>query len=137
MNNRPPLKACIIDDDKLYVSLIKIIIKKNNLANDLLIFENGQDAFQYFINAFETGADTLPQVVLLDLNMPVMDGWEFLDAMEPYAARFKEFGITINVVSSTINPVEVQRAKNHSIVADFLTKPISKEAMQMAFNARA
>ena len=41
-------RACIIDDDKLYVSLIRMLIKKNRLAEDLLIFENGQDAFEFF-----------------------------------------------------------------------------------------
>ncbi|MDP5076559.1 MAG: response regulator [Nonlabens sp.] len=134
---RPAVKlACIIDDDKLYVSLIKMIIAKHELAGELLIFENGQAAFEYFEQSFERGNKKLPEIILLDLNMPVMDGWEFLDAMEPYAVKFQENNITINVVSSTINPVEVERAKSHSIVADFLTKPISKEAMQIAFQKK-
>jgi CheY-like chemotaxis protein len=125
--------ACIIDDDKLYVSLIKMIIVKNKLAGELLVFENGQTAYEYFKDSFERGVANLPDVILLDLNMPVMDGWEFLDAMESYAHKFRENNITINVVSSTINPIEVIKAKSHAIVAEFLTKPISKEAMQIAF----
>jgi len=129
-------QACIIDDDKLYVSLITMLIEKNNLARELLVFENGQLAFDYFKNAFESGSKKLPEVILLDLNMPVMDGWEFLDAMMPYASQFKERDITINVVSSTINPFEVKKAKSYDIVKEFLTKPISKEAMQNAFSKK-
>ncbi|MGJ8683277.1 MAG: response regulator [Nonlabens sp.] len=127
-------KACIIDDDKLYVSLIKMLIQKNNLADELLIFENGEKAFEYFKQALKQDQTTdLPEVVLLDLNMPIMDGWEFLEAIKPFASKLQDIDLKLNVVSSTINPAEVSRAKNHSIVNDFITKPISKEAMIKAF----
>lgn len=131
MSHNPIHKACIIDDDKLYVSLIKMLVEKNQLAKELLVFENGQKAFDYFKNALQTGDNSLPDVVLLDLNMPIMDGWEFLEALEPFKNSIQE--LKINVVSSTINPREVARAKNHDIVHDFITKPISKEAMIAAF----
>ncbi len=135
MSQKSILKACIIDDDKLYVSLIKMLIKKNNLAQELLVFENGEKAFDYFKTALTTDQDPsdLPEVILLDLNMPIMDGWEFLDAIEPYASMLKGYKLKLNVVSSTINPEEVKRAKSHSIVNDFITKPISKDAMLSAF----
>lgn len=135
MPHKSIYRACIIDDDKLYVSLIKMLIKKNKLAQELLVFENGEKAFTYFKKALMSNQPLdLPQVVLLDLNMPIMDGWEFLDAIEPYAAQLKACNLKLNVVSSTINPEEVNRAKNHTIVNDFITKPISKEAMISAFN---
>lgn len=127
-------QACIIDDDKLYVSLIKMIIKKNNLAKELIVFENGQKAFDYFKAVFDNHDAQLPEIILLDLNMPVMNGWEFLEAIDAYAHKFLEKGVKLNIVSSTINPLEVKKAKSHSIVTDFLTKPISKEAMRAVFN---
>ncbi len=125
-------KACVIDDDKLYISLIKMIIKKNQLAKDLLVFDNGKKAYDYFSKHLDLPA-SLPEIVLLDLNMPIMDGWEFLDLMEDHSDELAKSGVTINVVSSTINPVEVEKATEHSIVNKFLTKPISKEAMIKAF----
>lgn len=126
-------KACIIDDDKLYVTLIDRIIKKNNLAKELIVFENGQQALAYFQQSLHSNSDLLPEVILLDLNMPVMDGWEFLNAIEPYYKDLSSKSVRLNVVSSTINPSEVAKAKSHAIVSDFLTKPISKEAMTRAF----
>lgn len=134
MSIKPIQRACIIDDDKLYVSLIKMLINKNKLAQELLIFENGKQAFDYFQEALVADdVNNLPQVVLLDLNMPIMDGWEFLEALEPYANKLKASSLKLNVVSSTINPVEMNKARNHAIVNDFITKPISKEAMISAF----
>lgn len=126
-------KVCIIDDDKLYVSLISKMIEKNGFADELQIFQNGREALEYFSQAIDNPNEILPTVILLDLNMPVMDGWEFLMAIEPYAQKMLERGIKLNVVSSTINPKEKDKAENHQIVNNFITKPISKEAIARAF----
>ena len=126
-------KVCIIDDDKLYVSLITIMIEKNSFAKDLLIFENGRDALDYFSTAIDDPNEVLPNVILLDLNMPVMNGWEFLEQMEPFAKKMLERRIKLNIVSSTINPTEVHRAERHKIVHNFITKPVSKNAIANAF----
>ncbi|PRP67437.1 response regulator [Nonlabens agnitus] len=126
-------KVCIIDDDRLYVSLVTMMIKKNSFANELLVFQNGREALDYFKNAIDDPNEILPSIILLDLNMPIMNGWEFLKEIQPYADKMLERDIKLNIVSSTINPEEVNRAENHDIVHNFITKPISKEAIVEAF----
>ncbi|SCY26942.1 Response regulator receiver domain-containing protein [Nonlabens sp. Hel1_33_55] len=133
MNKSLVPKVCIIDDDRLYVSLVSMMIKKNSFAEELLVFQNGRDALDYFAKAIDDPNETLPTIILLDLNMPIMNGWEFLKKMEPYANKMLERNIKLNVVSSTINPDEVNRAENHDIVHNFITKPISKDAIASAF----
>jgi response regulator RpfG family c-di-GMP phosphodiesterase len=123
-------KACIIDDDKLYVSLIRMLIRKNKFAVELLVFENGKLAFNYFKEELAKETPSLPEVILLDLNMPIMDGWEFLEAVEPFADMLNA---KLFVVSSTINPLEVSKVNNHKFVTAFMTKPINKEAMVRFF----
>ncbi|WP_124978863.1 response regulator [Nonlabens xiamenensis] len=133
MNRTTAQKACIVDDDRLYVSLIRMLIYKHKLAEELIIFDNGQKAADFFLQELKKPKPDLPEVVLLDLNMPVMDGWEFLDALEPYANKLAASSIKINVVSSTINPAEIKRASEHAIVNNFMTKPIKKNSMIQAF----
>lgn len=133
MDNSLVSKVCIIDDDNLYVSLVTMMIKKNSFAKELLIFQNGREALDYFKAAIDDPNEILPTIILLDLNMPIMNGWEFLQEIEPYAQKMLDRDIKLNIVSSTINPTEVHRAENHEIVHNFITKPISKDAIASAF----
>ncbi|WP_194851881.1 response regulator [Nonlabens antarcticus] len=126
-------KVCIIDDDKLYVSLITMLINQNHFAREIIVFANGQEALEYFKNNIDNDEELLPEIILLDLNMPIMNGWEFLEHIEPYANKLLANDVRLNVVSSTINPEEVDRAENHGIVNLFMNKPISKEAIALAF----
>ena len=73
--------ACIIDDDKIYVNLVKKIIEIKKLSENLLVYKNGKEALDYFKDTMEgaTDEEKLPDIIFLDLNMPVMDGWEFLN----------------------------------------------------------
>ena len=74
MNDKIEL-ACIIDDDNLYVNLVKKIIETKHLCENLLIFENGKNALNYFEALLQNlNGDTIPEIIFLDLNMPVM-GW--------------------------------------------------------------
>ena len=126
-------KVCVIDDDKLYVSLITMLIKKNHFAEEILVFQNGQEALEYFEENIDNQNEELPEVILLDLNMPIMNGWEFLEAIQPYLNKLLKSNVKLNVVSSTINPDEVSRAEKHGIVHHFINKPISKEAIFKIF----
>lgn len=125
--------ACIIDDDDMYVSLITKVIDIKNLAQDLIVFKNGKEALEYFIGAFHKKEDRcIPQVILLDLNMPVMDGWEFLTELTKH--NFPNLtNTTLYIVSSSINPVDLERAKEIIMVRDFIIKPITPEALSAVF----
>ena len=67
--------ACIIDDDKIYVNLVKKIIEIKKLSKNLLIFKNGKEALDHFKLILENASEeVLPDIIFLDINMPVMDG---------------------------------------------------------------
>ncbi|MCM4155119.1 response regulator [Gramella sp. AN32] len=126
--------ACIIDDDKIYVNLVKKIIEIKKLSQELLIYKNGKEALDYFKEIMEdaTDEDKLPDIIFLDLNMPVMDGWEFLNEFIKIKNNLNK-KITLYVVSSSIDPRDLERAKSFNLVTDYLIKPIELKKFEKIF----
>lgn len=117
----------LVDDDDVFVFLTKKIIKEISLINLIKVFDNGLDALN-FLKENVDNPESLPEIILLDLSMPIMDGWQFLEEyimLEPRLGR----KITIFVVSSSISPDDLERAKSISAVTDYIIKPITKEKL--------
>lgn len=113
-----------VDDDPITLMLCKKVIIKANFSNTILTAKNGEDALQYFDSIIAQKEKKLPQLIFLDLNMPVMDGWEFLDNFN--TKKYSEVNSTrIIILSSTIDPEDLQKSKKYPMVIDFLSKPIT------------
>ncbi|UJH90303.1 response regulator [Antarcticibacterium sp. 1MA-6-2] len=126
--------ACIIDDDKIYVNLVKKIIEIKKLSENLLIFKNGLEALEYFkVILCNMTEEKLPDIIFLDLNMPVMDGWEFLGEFIKIKNNFDK-KITLYVVSSSIDPRDLERARSFNLVTDYLIKPIELKKFEKIFD---
>ncbi len=125
-------KILFVDDDPITQMLCKMVIKKNSFSNEIDIAKNGEEALEYF-KTFKQNSETelkiTPQLILLDLNMPVMGGWEFLDSFS--TLEYSEYNhIKVIILSSTIDPADIEKSKKYSMVIDFLSKPISKEMLE-------
>ncbi|HSI70503.1 MAG TPA: response regulator [Gillisia sp.] len=126
--------ACIIDDDKIYVNLVRKIIEIKKLSENLLIFKNGLEALDYFkVILSNMTEEKLPDIIFLDLNMPVMDGWEFLGEFIKIKNNFDK-KITLYVVSSSIDPRDLERARSFNLVTDYLIKPIELKKFEKIFD---
>ena len=117
-----------IDDDPITLMLCKKVITKASFSNEIITSQNGEEALNYFDTLKHTNTESKfkkhPQLIFLDLNMPVMGGWEFLDHFNREA--FSEFKNTkVIVLSSTIDPEDLERSKTYPMVIDFLSKPIT------------
>ena len=120
----------IIDDDKLTVKLISILVSKNKFCEEIQSFNNAQDAIDKLKqNALDNGV--LPDAILLDLNMPVMDGWQFLDEFVLLPIK-KE--ISVFIMTSSIDPVDIEMAKKYKIVKDYVEKPITTKKLDVLCN---
>lgn len=117
----------IVDDDDIFVFLTTKIIEQTNLVDLIKVFGNGLDAIN-FLKENKNNVDALPDIILLDLSMPIMNGWQFL---EKYNKLNPTIGkkITIYICSSSISPDEITRAKTISEVSDFIIKPITKDKL--------
>jgi CheY-like chemotaxis protein len=124
-------KILCIDDDPITLMLCKKVISKTGFSKETATAQNGEEALKYFNYIKENGIEnqTLPQLIFLDLNMPVMGGWEFLDCFN--TNEFNDFNQTkIIVLSSTIDPEDLEKTKKYPMVIDFLPKPISASMLE-------
>lgn len=115
----------LIDDDEIFVFLTQKTIEKTGFSGQVTVFTNGKSALDRL--AVIAGNDkTMPGIIFLDLSMPVMDGWQFLEEFALLKPKFEK-AITIYIVSSSVSPHELQKASEISEVSDFIIKPVSKE----------
>lgn len=120
-------QLALVDDDDVFVFLTTRMLEKYKLVDLIKIFDNGYDAL-VFIKENLDNIEALPDIILLDLSMPIMDGWQFLDE---YVKINPKIGkkITIYICSSSISPDDVARAKAINAVSDFIIKPMTKEKL--------
>lgn len=127
-----------IDDDSVALMLCKKVIIKAEFSKEIKTAPNGEEALLYFNTLkYNTKPNNLndkkPSLIFLDLNMPVMGGWEFLDHFS--TPNYSDFNSTnIIILSSTIDPEDLEKAKNYPMILDFLSKPITTQMLEYIKN---
>lgn len=122
-----------VDDDPITLMLCKMVVNKSSFAKKIITAQNGEEAINYFddlkLNNLGSEINEYPELILLDLNMPVMNGWEFLDifSKENYTSFFKKTKVII--LSSTIDPEDIQKSEKYPMVINFISKPITTEIL--------
>jgi two-component system chemotaxis response regulator CheY len=124
MENKTPIIA-LVDDDKVFQLTASRTIKAANLTDRILQFENGEEALS-FLKENAANIETLPDYIFLDINMPFVDGWMFLDDYAELKHNLKK-EIRIYMVSSSIDPRDIDRAKRNENVREYVIKPVTRE----------
>jgi CheY-like chemotaxis protein len=120
---------CVIDDDDVYQFTVKKMVQKTGVANKIISFRDGEKAILFFEEIIQkSNKDEFPDVILLDINMPIMDGWEFI---ENYLLLKPKIGkkILIYMVSSSVHEADLVKANSISEISDYIVKPITRENM--------
>jgi CheY-like chemotaxis protein len=115
----------IVEDDSIAGYLIKLELDSHAAFNESKAFMNGQEAIDHLTTEIENNS-LLPDLILLDINMPIMDGWEFLDAFSKLACPKK---ISIVILTSSINPEDKEKSENYNAVKGFMSKPLVSEKL--------
>ncbi|MEJ1223874.1 response regulator [Sediminicola sp. 1XM1-17] len=119
--------VCIIDDDPIFVYGTKVLLNYNrSFGDNIIVFENGKEALSNLSSLLKSN-EKFPEVIFLDLNMPLMDGWEFLDEFSKLSLGKKT---KVFIVSSSINPKDIQESKKYDLVANFISKPLTDERLK-------
>ncbi|MCW3127278.1 MAG: response regulator [Bacteroidetes bacterium] len=115
----------IIDDNPDDNFFTEKVIQQNDPGDIVIIMEDAAKALQYLL----TKADPKPDLIFLDIYMPSMDGWEFLDAYCLLDTTIRS-GIMIVMLATSGDPAHIGRANSWDCISEYITKPLTKEAMK-------
>jgi CheY-like chemotaxis protein len=122
-------KSLLLIDDSYIDNLInRKILDNANFAESITVFESPKEAFNYIRDLYLEGKE-LPEVIFLDLRMPLMNGFEFLEAL----MDLPDLGpdkIRIYVLTSSLDPEDIKRVKENHLVTRFISKPLTSQILQ-------
>ncbi|WP_379084217.1 response regulator [Pedobacter sp. UC225_65] len=125
------INLLVIDDDDINIFIIKKIVEKTGFDIDMVAKSNGQQAIDY-LNETITEHKTLPNLVLIDINMPVMNGWEFVEAYQTLGIKQN---VDLYILSSSVYENDIEKTKSYSTVKGFISKPLSIERLSELIKA--
>ena len=118
----------IIDDDQVNNFIVTSTLKKLQIAEHIDAVLNGLEGINYLVDKEKSEPNLIPQLIILDINMGVMDGWEFLEEFEKFDEALKS-KIIIYMVSSSVYEEDIQRSKSYPSVISFISKPLLEDTI--------
>jgi CheY-like chemotaxis protein len=118
-------KLVLIDDEPIFHKIVQMTIKDSELANQATYSFDGEVVLDY-LEEKKSDFQSLPDFIFVDLYMPLFDGWDFLNRFQNIYKSLKK-NINIYVVTSSIDPRDIDRSKLYPFVTNFISKPVMKD----------
>jgi len=130
--NSRPVSVLLVDDDEINNFISIKLIKKALLNTEIMACLNGKFAIDQLVEIQRNDISKLPDYILLDINMPIMNGWEFLD--EYKRLNIDPLGKTkIFIISSSVFSNDINKARSYPLVKDFISKPLNVDKIVELF----
>ncbi len=118
-------KLFLVDDDDIFRLAADVLIKTYQVAEEVVQLENGLEAYDALM-ALEHNPEELPELIFLDINMPVMNGWELLEELKRGPAIIRNT-IQIHILTSSIAPEDLNLSKTYEFIDGYITKPLTEK----------
>jgi len=119
----------LVEDDAITIMVCERIIKMTSFGEHVTSRENGFLAIEYIKQLLSSTSDKCPEVIFLDINMPVMNGWDFLEEFAKLPNKRQEC-CGIYILSSTVDPEDYKKATLYPSVKGFISKPLTPEHLK-------
>jgi CheY-like chemotaxis protein len=123
------LKIFVVDNDKIYLTVTQKLLSKISASFSVSVFYDGIEAFEAIETLITSKPSELPDLILLDLDMPIMDGWDFLESYNKIGVNNYK-SIPIYIVTSSIALEDINKSNNYQDVLGYLVKPLNLETLE-------
>jgi len=125
----------LVDDDPICNFISSTLLKQLHIAEDIHTVTNGKEALRFLKeNAAIKTVTVFPEVIFLDLNMPVMDGFDFLEQLSLTMPAYADVS-KIYILTSSESPLDIDRCRKFDI-AGYISKPLNEEKIELAVNSK-
>ena len=124
----------LVDDDEATNYFNLIMIESAKIAEETFVHDNGMDALKMLKDSHERGT-ALPDLIFLDINMPVMNGWAFLEEVKALGPQIVS-KLKVIMLSASDNPTDVERSKQFPFVKGYISKPLNVDKIQGLFQKK-
>lgn len=127
-----PIRSILLIDDDPIANMISTKIIERTFALKVVAFTNAIEALQ-LLKEHPSGPESFPAVIFLDINMPHMDGWEFLEEFQKLDKNILA-NCTVIMLTSSIDIEDIERSKTYNCVNDFISKPLTQDKVRTLLN---
>lgn len=113
----------LVEDDPITILVCERIIKINHFAENVVSKSNGLEGLNFILNLIETN-QPLPDIIFLDINMPIMNGWDFLNELAGKKNLVNKIPV-VYILSSTVDPEDFKKAESYECVKKTISKPLT------------
>lgn len=118
----------LIDDSEIDNYVAQRILAHSGFCKNILVYTSAKAAIEHFSNVSNNGVkDFLPEIIFVDLNMPIVDGFQFLDLLQK--TDFPKDHLKVIVLTASLNPADQEKAMKYKQVIGFLSKPLTEETL--------
>ena len=121
----------VVDDDDVNLYIMTRLVERTAYKTNMITKTDGNAGIDYLKELIENN-EPLPSLILVDINMPVSDGWEFLDN---YRQLTIQQNIDVYILTSSVFDIDIERSKEYEFLSGFISKPITVEKLDEFFSA--